>query len=392
MASGFSTSLSGISSAFSRQDVTADNLSNLNTDGFKQRQVQQSTSEAGGSRIESVSASQQQGPLVPTGREQDVAIEGSGFFAVQKQGQTVYTRSGSFDLDADGNLVNTVTGGSVKGFSPGDTGGTAQPLTVQDSERTLEPEATDSVRFGGNISSDLSEGESTTLAFDVTDSQGTARTINLTLEKSSPNTVEFTATDPSNSRTALNGQLQFDSQGRLASKTVSESPNAPDGFKGLYLSGNGANPVKASADNLDFSAVTQQAGETSFNATDVSGRQSGQLRNVSVTDDGTVRGQYSNGETRSLGTVALASFSNPSGLQSDGNSLFSASSNSGEAQLGVPGSGPRGSLQQGVLEASNVDMSDQLTEMLVNQNTAEANIDALKVQDEMMGSLLDMTG
>lgn len=392
MASGFSSSLSGLSASFFNQDVTANNVSNQNTPGFKSRRAEQSSVEAGGTQIDNVSVDTSQGPLMRTGRSRDVAIEGDGFFPVQRDGETVFTRAGSFDVDAEGNLVNTITGGIAEGFEPGNSGGDPDPIRITRDERTLDPAATDRISFSGNLSSNLAVGDSRDVSVDLTDSQGRSRSVTLSFEKTATNTFKFTAQDPETSTTALRGTLSFDARGRVDSVDVQVSPNAPGTFEGLFFSGQGADPIKIPESNLDFSTVTQQASATTLGVGDVNGHGPGQLSDVSVAEDGTVRGTFSNGERKSLGQLALASFDNPSGLEARGDSAFTPTANSGTPRTGAPGTGDRGRLRQGVLEASNVELSDQMIQMVINQNSTGANVDALRVRDEMMGSLLDLTG
>ncbi len=116
------------------------------------------------------------------------------------------------------------------------------------------------------------------------------------------------------------------------------------------------------------------------------------VSSLSVGSDGTVSGTRLNGETESFGQVGVANFSNPEGLSSEGDSLLSETANSGEPNLGAPGQGGRGELRSGVLEGSNVDMTDQVLNMITSRAGVDANVGAVQVQDEMMGSLLDLTG
>lgn len=117
-----------------------------------------------------------------------------------------------------------------------------------------------------------------------------------------------------------------------------------------------------------------------------------ELSSLSVGSDGTVSGTRPSGETETFGQVGLADFSNPQGLSSEGDSLLSESANSGEANLSAPGEGRRGELRTGLLEGSNVDMTDQFLNMITSRTGLDANVGAAQVQDEMMGTLLDLTG
>ena len=116
------------------------------------------------------------------------------------------------------------------------------------------------------------------------------------------------------------------------------------------------------------------------------------LSSLSIGSDGTVTGTRTGGETESFGQVGVAKVTNPEGLSSAGDSLLSETANSGEARLGTPGQGSRGELRSGVLEASNVDMADELLSTITSEAGVEANVGAAQVQDEMMGTVLDLMG
>lgn len=388
----FSQSISGITSALFRQSVSANDLSNVNTSGFKEGRVSQSSSEAGGTRVDGVSTNQRQGPLIATGRSTDLAIEGDGFFVMEKGGERVFSRTGSLNVDGDGNVVNTVTGGVVQGKPADAPPGTVDDLTVSGSARRSPAKATDQITFSGNLNAKLETGESVSSSTDVFTSNGGTRTLTTAFEKTATNEFQVTAEDSSTGETALKGTLEFGSNGTLQSTDIKQSPNAPESFQGLFLSGkNGSDPVEVTAGNLDFSGVVQQAGESSVEVSDISGRREGELESVSFSNGGELVASFDNGSRRTLGTVAVARFDNPGGLQQEGGQ-FRPTANSGDPRLGTAGQGGRGTIRSGFLEASNTSLAKELVGQISNQHALSANVATLETKDEMLGEVLDLAG
>lgn len=389
MASGLSISASGIQSAFQRQDVSSNNISNISTPGFKSSDVNQTSNSAGGNSVESIETNNQQGSILRTDRDSDVAIDGDGYFVVNQDGEQQFTRSGSFGLDGEGRLVNQATGGIAQEVDNGET----RNLKISPEEKNIEPRATDSVSIAGNLSSELEEGESRNLAIDLRNSQGGTRNVNFEFTKTDTNQYNVSAVDSETGNKALDAKLTFNASGEVENTTFNNTDNASDNFKGLSLSArSGTDPIRVESSSLDFSNITQQAGESSLEAPEISGRAPGQLESFSIGQDGSLTGQFSNGSRKNLGQLAVASFQNPGGLRESGGSSFSETSNSGEAEIGEPGTGSRGELITGALESSNTDLAEEIANQVTNQSALEANVGALGVKDEMMGTVLDLTG
>lgn len=388
--SGFSASLSGVRASFFRQRVTGNNVANVNTSGFKSSRVHQaSLGNENGTTVSSVATDLRQGSLLPTGRSTDAALDGDGYFVVEEGGREQFTRSGSFGLDAEGRLVNRATGGLVQGLEDGGR----SPITVDSSDRVLTPEATDSFAFSGNLSAGMDVGETAELSPDAHNSRGGTQSVRLEFEKTAPNRYDLTAEDPNTGERALDASLAFDADGQVSAFDVGDSPNADGSFRGLHLSGReGASAIRVGESEIDVSGLTQQGGSTSLQPEAVSGDESGELTSVDLRSDGRLMGEYDNGRRRELGQLAVATFPNPEGLTDEGGSLVSPSANSGAPRVGAPGTGDRGSLRTGVLEASNVDLADELTDSPTNRSTLDANVNVLGVRREMTGSLLDLTG
>lgn len=141
---------------------------------------------------------------------------------------------------------------------------------------------------------------------------------------------------------------------------------------------------------IDFTGLTQRAGESSAWASSQDGYAQGNLTSYSVGIDGTITGVYDNGQKRDLARVAVASFENPAGLQQIGGTLFTVSSNSGDAHIGSPGSQGLGKIIPSSLEMSNVDLSEEFTDMIITQRGFQANSRIITTSDEMLQELVNL--
>ncbi len=141
---------------------------------------------------------------------------------------------------------------------------------------------------------------------------------------------------------------------------------------------------------VNFAELTQRAGKSSAWAYSQDGYAAGNLTSYSVGNDGTITGSYDNGQRRDLARVAIASFENPSGLQQMGGTLFAVSSNSGAAHIGSPMSQGLGKITPSSLEMSNVDLSEEFTDMIVTQRGFQANSRIITTSDEMLQELVNL--
>jgi flagellar hook-basal body protein len=141
---------------------------------------------------------------------------------------------------------------------------------------------------------------------------------------------------------------------------------------------------------IDFAGLTQRAGDSSAWASSQNGYAQGNLTSYSVGVDGTITGVYDNGQRRNLARVAVASFENPSGLEQIGGTMFTVSSNSGDAHIGSPGSQGLGKIIPSSLEMSNVDLSEEFTDMIVTQRGFQANSRIITTSDEMLQELVNL--
>ncbi len=142
--------------------------------------------------------------------------------------------------------------------------------------------------------------------------------------------------------------------------------------------------------NLNLSSMTQFGGESTAQALDQDGYAAGNLESTSIDPSGIIVGRFTNGKTRNMGQVALATFNNPGGLNKVGSNLYSKSTNSGEAQVGASGTGGRGSFNPGTLEMSNVDLAQEFSNMIITQRGFQANSKIISITDEMLQELANL--
>jgi flagellar hook protein FlgE len=142
--------------------------------------------------------------------------------------------------------------------------------------------------------------------------------------------------------------------------------------------------------SMDFAGTTQYGSSSSVDRLTQGGYTTGSLTGLSVSGDGVVQGRYSNGQSRNLGQVVLATFANPNGLQSLGNNQWALTSDSGPELVSAPGTGSRGVLQSASVEESNVDLTKQLVDMITQQRNYQANAQTIKTQDQILQTLVNL--
>jgi flagellar hook protein FlgE len=182
------------------------------------------------------------------------------------------------------------------------------------------------------------------------------------------------------------GSLVFDSNGALSASlmpqtlplTVNLPINPPTGAKDSL------------AIKLNFTGTTQYGADTSEKRTTQDGYTAGHLQRFSAGADGVILGQYSNGQTKPLGQIVLANFTNPQGLEPLGNNAFAESSESGTPLVGTPDTGSLGVLQSSATEASNVDLTAELVNMITAQRVYQANAQTIKTQDSVLQTLVNL--
>jgi flagellar hook protein FlgE len=407
--------VSGLRAHQMMMDVVGDNIANVNTAGFKaSRVVFENTlsqllrggsqpgardggnlSQPGGGinpmqvglgvRVASIDTSDTQGALQTTGRSSDIAISGAGYLAVRNGQDTLYTRAGSLSFDARGNLTDP-TGMIVQGWKATGTPPTANtngpvtditiPLDAPDN-----PASTNTVFMGGNLSSAAAVGAASDVVTTITayDQNGTQHNLQVTARKTAANTWTSTVTD--GTTTLGGGTLTFNAAGQLTS----------GGSFTVPWSGNAAGNLKIDLASAGTSGgVTQFGGASTAIATEQDGSASAALRSFAIGDDGTVTGTFSNGKSKVLAKLALATFPNPMGLQKAGDSHFRATAASGNVLMQAPGTGSAGTLAAGSLEMSNVDLGQEFTNLIIAQRGFQANSKIITSSDELLQDLVNL--
>lgn len=403
---GLSAAISGLSAEQQWLDVIAQNIANINTVAYKSSSVTfseallhtlagassptptlggtnpEQVASGGAVNVGSVSVNMSQGSLESTGVATDLALEGSGFFIVDGPSGVSYTRDGTFSLDANGNLVNA-EGDFVQGWVP-NAGGqiTAGATNLTNLQilpgEAMAPQATTAIQLAGNLNVADPSGTVVTIPVTTYNSIGDPISLQLDVTNEGNNTWEVSA-EASGQTAATNlGTLTFNSDGVLTGNTVASfTPPA---------SGGGTSP----AITLTLTGVTQYAAADSLSALSQNGFAAGTLSGFTINPDGTITGSFSNGETKLLGQIAVASFNNPAGLLNLGNNLWGTTNNSGLAQVGPSGTGGRGTIQAGSLEESNVNLSLELVHMIEAQQGYQANAKVISVAQVLMQTATNM--
>lgn len=418
----FQQGLSGLNGASKQLETIGNNIANANTVGFKSAVTQfadvyanslSGTSGLGsagiGTRVAQIAQQFSQGNITASNSSLDMAINGGGFFRLNKDGAVSYARNGQFQIDKDGFIVSN-DGGRLTGFVANNQGvlQTGSPTDLRISTADLAPNQTTDVEAQLNLDSRATPG---TVAFNpanpdpttmynnstsvtVFDSLGNSHVLQLYFRKEAApavNTWTVYSTTSSPGATVSNAgnlvaTLTFDNTGHL----TGGSP----GSITVDLTNGATTPINTAGTtpliSLDFTNTTQFGSVFGVNALTQDGFASGRLSGFNVGNDGTVTGRYTNGKTSTLGQVVLANFSNPNGLQPLGNNQWAESAASGVALVGAPNSGRLGLIQSSATEDSNVDLTAELVNMITAQRVFQANAQTIKTQDQVLQTLVNL--
>ncbi|NMM28515.1 MAG: flagellar hook protein FlgE [Glaciimonas sp.] len=416
----FQQGLSGLNAASKNLEVIGNNVANSSTVGFKQSQAQfadvfaNSLSGAGasqigiGTKLNTVAQQFTQGNVTASNNPMDIAIKGGGFFIMDVNGAKFYSRNGQFQLNKDGYIINA-DGAHLTGY-PADASGNIPTSggalgSLQINTADLAPRAT-----GGGLTppkamaallalnsgslppstttfgrlDPTSYNESTQIP--VFDSLGNSHMLQTFYVKTATagawNVHAVLDPELTSSTSVLVGSLTFDSNGKLT--------NVPTTLAITGLTYPAAGGATAPNLAIDFAGTTQYGSKFSVNKFTQDGFASGRLSSFTTGADGTITGTYTNGNNAALGKVALANFTNPNGLQSIGNNLWSATAASGAALVGSPNTASLGVLRSLAVEESNVDLTAELVNMITAQRIYQANAQTIKTQDQVMQTLVNL--
>ncbi len=440
----FNIGLSGLYAANKQLDVTGNNIANVATTGFKSSRTEfedvysatklGSGSKVVGSGVRLANVSQQftQGDINNTGNVLDMGINGSGFFTLSDNGSTTYTRNGTFKVDSNGFITNTDYSSRLQGYGVDANGkiinGVLTDLKLDTSN--LAPKTTSLVTSTINLNSTAAVIDDTVPAgkFDPTltatytksfstpiyDSQGNQHTMDQYLVKTGANTwktytlvdgrnPDATGSDPKVTA-PIASTLSFDATGTLTSvSTPNPAGGAPIISSDLTIknwvpgtvtngvwSANGAaaNPAGVT---ISMAKTTQYNADTARSIPTQDGYATGQITNLTIDGTGTLFANFSNNQSKAIGQVALASFTNEQGLQAVGGTSWKETFASGIPGYDAPETGTLGSIASNSLEESNVNLTNELVNLIKAQSNYQANAKTISTQSTIMQTIIQMT-
>jgi flagellar hook protein FlgE len=408
----FSIALSGLTAASSDLDVTANNVANADTVGFKGSRaefadvfaagaVNLNTSAVGeGVRLDSTAQQFTQGNISTTSSNLDLAISGDGFFTLQDPSNgVVYTRNGQFSEDKNGNVV-TATGQALQVYPPTGTGGfntgALTDLNLQTAQSA--PQVTSAGTGILNLPADSAvPPNAAALGFVPTDpttfNQSTSTTVYDSLGNAFPATFFFTQTAVPGTWT-VNMTVNGQSAGPAQTISFSSTGAVNSGNGGILTFPNfapGTGAISPQPMTFNFAQSTQFGGGFGVTSITQNGFTTGQLSTVSIDPTGVVSAVYTNGRSTQLGQLALANFPDPQGLKQLGDTNWAETFTSGTHVSGTAGSSGFGSIQSGALEASNVDLTTELVNMITAQRAFQANAQVITTANQLSQTVINIT-
>ena len=422
----FDTSVSGILAASADLGIIGNNIANSSTAGFKSSQGEftdiyaasllgtPGTAIGQGVALNSVTQDFSQGNIEFTNNSLDLAINGSGFFNLSDGGVATYSRAGAFQLDRDGFIVNA-SGLQLQGYPTDDEGNLTGELgPLQLSTALVDPKGTGDASITANLDSrDLpaeawnpdgaggalnafavppvlpkSDQFNSSTSLTVYDGLGNPHVLSIYFAKGTgENTWE--------ARTAIDGveiggatAIPFEANGQLAEENKPLLLNIADWQP---INANGvANGAAAQAFTVDLSSFTQFGASFAVSTVQQDGYTTGQLRGLEIDDTGVLFTRYTNGQSRQQGQIAVASFTNPNGLQPVGDTSFVETFSAGSPTITTPGLSGTGLLQSGALESSNVEITSQLVRMIIAQRNFQANAQMIQTEDAVTQTVINL--
>ncbi|HEV8078581.1 MAG TPA: flagellar hook protein FlgE [Marinobacter sp.] len=426
----FNTGLSGLRAAAVDLDVTGNNIANASTVGFKSSRVQfgdlyangflssGSAPVGDGVRVQDVKQSFGQGNVSFTDSGLDLAIDGDGFFVLNNGGELRYSRPGQFGTDKDGFVVNNQNM-RLQGFvadATGNLSGIRDDLKI--ASDNLSPQRTTNLRTDLNLDAreqvlaatppiPFNPLDPTTYnhvtATTIFDSLGNPHEITQFYAKQAPvgtqsnwslylqiDGEDVGATDTSVDPAVPAADLIFNESGNLispANGAISITDWEPKDGSGVI---NGAASLNGAAFDLNLGSTTQYGANFGVNDQRQDGYTTGRLSGLDVSQQGVIFARYTNGQSKSLGQVALASFNNTDGLSPTGDTSWVETFESGQAIIGRPDTGTLGAIQSSSVEESNVDLSAELVNLIIAQRNYQANAKTIETSDAVTQTIINL--
>ncbi|MCB1623458.1 MAG: flagellar hook protein FlgE [Pseudomonadales bacterium] len=402
----FRIALSGLNAAQTDLSVTANNVANVSTTGFKSSRAEfadlfatslqgvATTAVGNGVQVSNISQQFSQGNVEFTDSNLDLAISGQGFFMLNDAGALSYTRAGAFQLDRDGYVINS-SQQRLQVYPPIDTGGfnTGGLADLRLLTTESAPQATGVVEFVLNLPADAAPPASAPVnpADPTSFNHATSLTLYDSLGAAHTGTMYFAKTATANQWTA---QLYIDGTSVGAAQTLQYSNTgfltAPANGQlpfPAYTPATGAAPITMS---VDLSRSTQYGASFGVNSVTQDGFTTGRLIGINIDQTGVVQARFTNGRSQPLGQVAIANFSNPQGLQQLGDTQWAETFRSGQALRGQAGNSGFGLVQSGALEAANVDITEELVKMITSQRNFQANAQMISTSDAITQTIINI--
>lgn len=446
----FNIGLSGIKAASSDLNITGNNIANASTVGFKQSRAEfqdlyaasvlgtGKNAQGSGVLLGNVGQLFNQGTIDSTQNALDMGINGNGFFVTSNNGAIQYTRAGYFGTDKQGFIVDN-NGYKLQGYTTNDQGllqpGVRSDLRIETASQA--PKASSSIKQTVNLNSTQTTPTTTpfnpsdptsynsSTSVNIYDSQGNAHVLSQYFVKGANNSWTMnvlidgrnpgdpTAEDPTTKvATPYTVTLPFTSSGALdggkvASTDLKQVNNATTNtFEGVLkldnwvpAISNGGTPATWASNGavanpagitLDMRGSTQYSSAFAVTSVNQDGYTTGQLSGLEIDDTGQIFARYTNGQSKVQGQVVLANFANVQGLTPMGKTSWTESSESGQPVVGTPRSGTLGALQSGALEASNVDISTELVDMIVAQRNYQANAKTIETENAITQTIINL--
>jgi len=402
----FRIALSGLNAASSDLSVTANNIANTATTGFKTSRAEfaelfavspqgvSSTAAGSGVRVADVSQQFTQGNVDFTNNNLDLAVSGDGFFILSDGGALAYTRAGAFKTDANGFVVNN-EGQKLQVFPPTAAGGfnTGALTDLKLVTSASAPKATANVNLEMNLQSDATPPVNPT--FDPADTNSfnnaTSLTVYDSLGAAHTATMYFVKTSTTNQ---WNTRLYIDGNAVGIPQTLAYSNSGtlttPAGGSLTFPAYTPATGAADIALTLDIANSTQYGSAFGVTSVTQDGFTTGRLIGVDIDSSGIAQARFTNGRSVALGQVALANFSNAQGLQQLDNTAWAETFVSGQALKGQAGTSGFGVVQSGALEASNVDITAQLVNMITAQRDFQANAQMISTEDSITQTIINI--
>jgi flagellar hook protein FlgE len=404
----FNIALTGLNAANQDLSVTANNLANVSTAGFKGARAEfgdlfastqsgvSATAIGNGVAVSEVAQQFTQGNIETTGNNLDLAISGNGFFTLSDGGALSYTRDGQFQLDQFGNVI-TAQGANLQVYPPLATGGfnTGGLANLSLTTNQSAPNATTTAQITANLPA--SAAAPTSAVFNPTDPNSYTNTTSLTtydsLGAAHTATLYFLKGAAANAWTT---QLYVDGNavGAQQALTYSNTGALTAPANGLVTFPAYTPATGAAAMNMtfDFTKTTQYGDNFGVTAVTQDGFTTGKLTGISIDRSGVVQARFTNGRSVNLGQIAMANFANSQGLQQLGNATWAQTNASGQAVNGVAGNSGFGDIQSGSIEESNVDTTSALVSMIKAQRNFQANAQMIQTDNQITQTIINIRG